>query len=102
NHETRSSAGQRPQGDPRPDRRSRELAGQRHHGPEVTPCHAAATGRLAGWLTALDRAVGRGVQRKRAAAELLAEMPDLPEVADRAPGRHWLGCHALDAILGKG
>jgi hypothetical protein len=41
-----------------------------------------------GWLTALDRAVGRGVQRRRAAAELLAEMPDLPEVAERFEG--WL------------
>lgn len=36
-----------------------------------------------GWLAALDRAVGRSVQRKRAAADLLAEMTDLPEVVDR-------------------
>src|SRR5262249_26113444 len=36
-----------------------------------------------GWLAALDSAVGRSIQRKRAAAELLAEMPDLPEVAER-------------------
>jgi len=35
------------------------------------------------WLAALDRAVGRSVQRKRAAADLLAEMTDLPEVVDR-------------------
>jgi HEAT repeat protein len=35
------------------------------------------------WLAALDRAVGRSVQRKQAAAELLAKLTDLPEVADR-------------------
>jgi hypothetical protein len=35
------------------------------------------------WLAALDRAVGRSVQRKRAAADLLAELADLPEVGDR-------------------
>jgi HEAT repeat protein len=35
------------------------------------------------WLAALDRAVGRSVQRRRAAADLLAELTDLPEVADR-------------------
>jgi hypothetical protein len=39
--------------------------------------------RCEGWLAALDRAEGRGVQRKRAAADLLAEMTDLPEVVDR-------------------
>jgi HEAT repeat protein len=36
-----------------------------------------------GWLAALDRAVGRSVQRKRAAARILAELVDLPDVADR-------------------
>jgi HEAT repeat protein len=36
-----------------------------------------------GWLAALDRAASRSVRRKRAAAELLAELADLPEVADR-------------------
>jgi HEAT repeat protein len=36
-----------------------------------------------GWLAALDRAVGRSVRRKRAAANLLTELTDLPEVADR-------------------
>lgn len=44
--------------------------------------------RVEGWLAILDRAVGRGVQRKRAAADLLAEMTDLPEVKDRFAG--WL------------
>jgi HEAT repeat protein len=47
-----------------------------------------------GWLAALDRVVGRSVQRKRAAAELLAEMADLPEVANRFES--WL----RDADLG--
>jgi hypothetical protein len=46
-----------------------------------------------GWLAALDRAVGRSVGRKRAAAELLAGLADLPEVAERFEG--WL----LDADL---
>src|SRR5262245_32261420 len=41
-----------------------------------------------GWLAALDRAVGRSVRRKRAAAELLAELADLPEVAERF--ENWL------------
>ncbi len=36
-----------------------------------------------GWLLALDRAVGRSVMRKRAAAELLAGLVDLPEAAER-------------------
>jgi len=36
-----------------------------------------------GWLVALDRAIGRSVQRKRAAAELLANLVDLPEVVER-------------------
>lgn len=46
---------------------------------------ARRAGRLRrdGWLAALDRAVGRSVQRKKAAAELLAGMADLPEAADR-------------------
>ena len=35
------------------------------------------------WLAALDRVIGRSVQRKRAAADLLAKLTDLPEVADR-------------------
>jgi HEAT repeat protein len=35
------------------------------------------------WLAALDRAVGRSVLRKRALAELLAGLTDLPEVVDR-------------------
>src|SRR4051812_31612065 len=35
------------------------------------------------WLVALDRAIGRSVQRKRAAADLLAELTDLPEVVER-------------------
>jgi HEAT repeat protein len=39
--------------------------------------------RRGGWLAALDGAVGRSVRRKRAAAELLTELADLPEVADR-------------------
>jgi HEAT repeat protein len=41
-----------------------------------------------GWLAALDRAVGRSVGRRRAAAELLADLADLPEVAARFEG--WL------------
>lgn len=41
-----------------------------------------------GWLAALDRAIGRSVQRKRAAAELLAGLADLPEVAERF--EYWL------------
>lgn len=36
-----------------------------------------------GWLAALDRAVGKSVRRKRAAAEVLAGLADLPEVAAR-------------------
>lgn len=36
-----------------------------------------------GWLTALDGAVGRSVRRRRAAAVLLAELADLPEVVER-------------------
>lgn len=44
-----------------------------------------------GWLAALDRAVGRSVQSRRAAAELLAELADLPEVAER------FGCWLSDA-----
>jgi HEAT repeat protein len=39
--------------------------------------------RVENWLDALDRAIGRSVQRKRAAADLLAELTDLPEVQDR-------------------
>jgi HEAT repeat protein len=39
--------------------------------------------RAENWLAALDRAVGRSVQRKRAAADFLAELVDLPEVTDR-------------------
>jgi hypothetical protein len=46
---------------------------------------ARRAGRLRrdGWLAALDRAVGRSVRRKRAAAEVLADLADLPEVAGR-------------------
>ena len=46
---------------------------------------ARRAGRLRrdGWLTALDCAVGRSVQRKRAAAELLAGLADLPEIQER-------------------
>lgn len=36
-----------------------------------------------GWLAALDRAAGRSLRRKRAAAELLAGLDDMPEVGDR-------------------
>lgn len=36
-----------------------------------------------GWLVALDLAIGRSVQRKRAAAELLAELVNFPEVVER-------------------
>ena len=36
-----------------------------------------------GWLSALDRAVGRSVKRGPAAWELLAELADLPEVRER-------------------
>src|SRR5262249_24760711 len=39
--------------------------------------------RCENWLVAMDRAVGRSVQRKRAAADLLAELTDLPEVEAR-------------------
>ena len=35
------------------------------------------------WLAALDQAAGRSVQRKRASADLLAKLTNLPEVADR-------------------
>jgi HEAT repeat protein len=35
------------------------------------------------WLLALDRAIGRGLNRKRAALDLLAELTDLPQVAER-------------------
>src|SRR5262249_12689273 len=47
-----------------------------------------------GWLAALDRAVGRSVQRRRAAAELLAELVDLPESAER------FACWLRDPDLG--
>jgi hypothetical protein len=46
-----------------------------------------------GWLAALDRAVGRSVRRKRAAAEVLADLADLPEVAGRF--ECWLLDHDL-------
>lgn len=35
------------------------------------------------WLDALDRAVGRSLRRKRAAADLLAKLTEFPEVQDR-------------------
>jgi hypothetical protein len=42
-----------------------------------------------GWLVALERAIARGKTRRRAAADLLAELIDLPEVVEHFIG--WLG-----------
>jgi HEAT repeat protein len=63
-----------------------ELVATRRQYPKRLLGHTARQARrlrCENWLAALDRAVGRGVQRKQAAADLLAKLTDLPEVADR-------------------
>jgi HEAT repeat protein len=61
------------------------VAARRQHRKSFLAQKARQARRLHGenWLAALDRAVGRSVQRKRAATDLLAGLTDLPEVVDR-------------------
>jgi HEAT repeat protein len=64
----------------------KEIVASRNHYPNpLIRTKARQVRRLAceGWLHHLDRAVGKSARRQKAAACLLAELADLPEVAER-------------------